>query len=55
MFLHEWGFTAGCAINCIVRCNVKPKKELALALIPMRVKNETTIGDEIMGQDKMQA
>jgi hypothetical protein len=32
-------------------------KELAsaLALIPMRVKNETMIRDEIMGQDKMQA
>jgi hypothetical protein len=45
------GFTAGCFYHAI-RCNGKPKKELApaLALIPMRVKNET---DEIMGQDKM--
>jgi hypothetical protein len=36
---------------------MKPKKELApaLALIPMRVKNETMIRDEIMGQDKMGA
>jgi hypothetical protein len=37
--------------HVVLRCNVKPQKELApaLALLPMRLKNET------MGQDKMQA
>jgi hypothetical protein len=40
------GFTAGCfyhAINCIVRCNVKPQKELA----PLRVKMIRDKIDEI--------
>jgi hypothetical protein len=35
-------------------CKSKPKKELAPASA-LRVKNETVVRDEIMGQDKIQA
>jgi hypothetical protein len=45
------------AISCIVGCNVMPRKEAgsALALTPMKDRNDTMIKDEIMGLDKMQA
>ena len=46
-FAHKLFANYGCKLTnwfCIVKCTVKPQKELApaLALIPIRAKNELT-------------